>query len=62
MSHEEAHGHAAASSGGTSELFTPEECAAMHADDVHAAKGVVLLMVSVFSIGLVLYLFIALTL
>jgi hypothetical protein len=42
--------------------YSAEEQAAMHADDYHAAKSVFLLMVGVFSAGLVLYLIVALTL
>ena len=57
MSHEEAHGHAS-----TAEPFSPEECAALREDDKKAAKSVVLLMVGVFIAGVVLYLFVAITL
>jgi hypothetical protein len=49
VSHEEAPGHSA------TELFSPAEVEAMHADDRHAARNVVLLMCAVFTTGLVLY-------
>jgi hypothetical protein len=56
MSHEES--HAPASTG--QEPFGPAECAALREDDRNAAKGVFLLMVGVFLIGLLLYSYIAL--
>jgi hypothetical protein len=54
MSHEEAHGQVA--------TFSPEEVAALRADDKQAARQVLLLMIGVFLIGVVLYLFVAVTL
>lgn len=57
MSHEEAHGHAANSPS----PFSAEECAALRADDVKAARSVVLLMVGVFLAGVVLYTIVAMS-
>jgi hypothetical protein len=59
MSHEETHAPASTESSGSAP-FSPAECAALHEDDRTAAKGVFLLMVGVFTIGLLLYLYIAL--
>jgi hypothetical protein len=55
VSHEEAHGHAAPTSPVTDSGFSPEEIANLRADDVGAAKSVVLLMCGVFTLGLILY-------
>jgi hypothetical protein len=59
MSHEEAHAPASTESSGSGP-FSPAECAALREDDRAAAKGVFLLMVGVFTSGLLLYLYIAL--
>jgi hypothetical protein len=40
-------------------LFSADEVAALHRDDIRAGKGVVLVMCSVFVLGLVLYSIIA---
>lgn len=39
----------------TSAVITDQEYALLHADDVHAAKAVVSLMVAIFTMGLFLY-------
>jgi hypothetical protein len=56
VSHEEMHEHSGSSG---SSVFTPAECAAMHEADKQAAKGIVLLMTGVFTLGLIMYLYIA---
>ena len=57
MSHEEPHEHASATN---KSGFSPEECAALHESDKQAAKSIVLLMIGVFTLGLLMYLYIAL--
>ena len=57
MSHEESHEHAESSG---SQAFTPAECSAMHEADRQVAKNLVLLMTGVFTLGLIMYLYIAL--
>lgn len=59
MSHEETHALAPAASAGDGP-FSAAECAALREDDRNAAKTIFLLMVGVFSLGLFLYLYIAL--
>jgi hypothetical protein len=54
MSHDDAHATASAP-------FSPEECAALRADDVKAARSVVLLMIGVFLAGVVLYTIVAMS-
>jgi hypothetical protein len=56
VSHEESHEHAGSS------VFTPEECEAMHLADRQAVKSFLLLIISVFTFGLIMYSFISITL
>jgi hypothetical protein len=60
MSHE-THGEQTFSPPPAGALFSPEEVQTLRAADVQAAKSVVLLMVGVFSMGLVLYAIVALS-
>jgi hypothetical protein len=57
---EESHGHAHASASAGQLPFSPEECAALHEEDKRAATHVVMLMLGVFTIGVIMYLYIAL--
>jgi len=59
MSHE-SHGEPSFPAPASGELFSPEELKALKAADIQAAKSVVLLMVGVFTMGLVLYSIVAL--
>lgn len=58
---EQTHGEHTASASSSTASFSPEEAAALRASDVQAAKSVVLLMVGVFTLGLVLYAIVALS-
>lgn len=48
------------SSGQTSAEFTPEVVSALHADDVSAAKNIVILTLGIFLLGTALYTIVAL--
>lgn len=58
---EETHGHHAAGDPSDTPVFSAEELKALRDADVQAAKSVVLLMVGVFTMGLILYSIVALS-
>jgi hypothetical protein len=60
MTHAEGATHEAPHAAATSPVFTAEEEATFRNDDKLAAKNIVVLMVSIFTLGLVLYLVICL--
>jgi hypothetical protein len=51
--------HAPAEHGTATAPFSDTELRALHSEDVNGGKAIVLLMASIFVIGLVLYIFVA---
>ncbi len=60
MSHSDEHGHGTATTAGGTAVFSPEEIAALHEDDIKAGGNIVKLMLGIFLCGVAIYSVVAL--